>query len=44
MKALDKVLADKNLRQKLSQNAIAVAQAFDKQVWVERWKKIISRN
>lgn len=42
MVALDTVLADNNLRDKLSKNAIAVAQAFDKKIWVSRWTKIIT--
>lgn len=41
MKALDQVLADNNLRKKLSENAVNVAKAFDKQIWVDKWKKII---
>ncbi len=41
MKALDKVLADADLREKLSQNAINVAAAFDKQKWIDKWKTII---
>lgn len=42
MVALDTVLADNNLRDKLSKNAIAVAQAFDKEIWINRWTKIIT--
>ena len=39
--ALDTVLADAKLRKKLSENAISVAGAFDKSVWIQRWGKII---
>lgn len=41
MVALDHILTDKNLQQKLSKNAISVAQAFDKKIWVRRWENII---
>ena len=41
--ALDKVLASKELRQHLSQNAISVAQAFDKKIWASRWQNIIAK-
>lgn len=42
MKALDRILADKDLRKKLSENAVSIAKAFDKSIWVERWKKIVN--
>ncbi len=41
MVALDRILADKKLQQKLSKNAISVAHAFDKEIWVRRWDNII---
>jgi len=41
MIALDHVLADRELQQKLSQNAISVARAFDKKIWIRRWESII---
>ena len=39
--ALNRVLNSEALRQKLSQNAVTVAQAFDKSVWMDRWKSVI---
>lgn len=41
MVALDAVLADKDLRARLSANAIAVSAAFDKSIWIRRWGRII---
>ena len=41
MKALDKILDSEKLREKLSKNAVSVAQVFDKKIWIDRWKKII---
>lgn len=41
MRALDRVLADKSLRKKLSANAVAIAAAFDKKIWIQRWGQII---
>ena len=41
MCALDRVLADKKLRNRLSNNAVSVAAAFDKSIWEMRWTKII---
>lgn len=43
MIALDKVLADEKLREKLSSNAILIAKAFDKKIWIQRWKNTINR-
>lgn len=40
--ALDKVIANKELRNELSQNAIKVAKTFDKGVWVKSWENIIT--
>lgn len=41
MIALDRILADTNLQQTLSKNAVAVAIAFDKSKWINRWGDII---
>jgi len=41
MKTLDRVLHDKNLQKTLSQNAVSVASAFDKSIWIERWNRVI---
>lgn len=41
MKALDRILSDNDLRKKLSENAANIATAFDKQKWIDKWKKII---
>lgn len=41
LSALDRVLSDKKLRSTLSKNAVSVAQAFDKSVWMEKWAKVI---
>ena len=41
MKALDKVIADTSLRQRLSKNAVNVAQNFDKKFWVQKWCNVI---
>jgi len=41
MISLDRVLADKDLQKKLSKNAISVAHAFDKKIWITRWENII---
>ena len=42
MKALDRVLADGDLRKTLSNNAVIVAHSFDKIIWQQRWQKIIN--
>jgi glycosyltransferase involved in cell wall biosynthesis len=39
--AMEKLIADRELREKLAANALAVAQAFDKEIWRSRWEKII---
>jgi len=41
--ALDRVLMSEELRQNLSKNAVTVAQAFDKKIWINRWKNIIAK-
>ena len=43
MIALDRVLSDKKLRTQISDNAIHVAQAFDKKIWIQRWENIIKQ-
>lgn len=43
MKAIDKVLTYKELRENLSQNAVLVAHAFDKKIWQQKWEKIIEQ-
>lgn len=43
MQALDKVISNKALQKKLSTNAVAVAQSFDKKIWKNRWNDIIKR-
>ena len=43
MVTLDKVIAYKELRDEVSKNAVSVAQKFDKNIWIERWKNIISK-
>lgn len=42
MKALDKVLDSEELRRTLSKNAVQVAKAFDKTIWIKRWETIIT--
>lgn len=42
MRALDIVLSDSALMDKLSSNAVKVANAFDKTVWQNRWTNIVS--
>ncbi len=41
LSTLNRVLADKSLRESISQNAINVSKAFDKKIWIEKWKNII---
>lgn len=41
MRALDTVLADEKLRKTLSENAVKIASAFDKTIWIRRWNEII---
>lgn len=41
MNALDRVLASKELCERLSKNAVSVAQAFDKKIWMRRWEAVI---
>jgi len=42
MVALDRVLSDEKLQQRLSANAVKVAGAFDKKIWIRRWDNIIN--
>lgn len=41
--ALDKLLSDEELRNRLSGNAVKVAEVFDKSVWQENWNRIFIR-
>lgn len=41
--AIDKVIADKELREKLSANAVQVAKSFDKIFWGNKWKDVIKK-
>ncbi len=43
VQALDKVMADKELRKKLSANAVQVAKSFDKVFWNKRWRSVIKK-
>ena len=39
--AIQNLITDDNLRNKLSKNAIDVAQAFSKETWIKNWEKIL---
>lgn len=39
--ALDRVIFDKDLRDQLMKNAVDVAASFDKNIWIEKWNKVI---
>ncbi len=41
LSVLDKVIGDKDLQKRLSQNAVSVAQSFDKSVWIKRWQNVV---
>ena len=42
LQALNKVLESEELRIELSKNAIQVSKAFDKTIWVKRWKTVFT--
>lgn len=41
IEALAKVISDKKMRLLLSNNAVSVANAFDKHIWVEKWTNLV---
>lgn len=41
--AIKRVVSDKNLRKKLSKNAVNVAQEFDKEKWENTWIDIFKK-
>jgi glycosyltransferase involved in cell wall biosynthesis len=41
--AVERVLNDPEFMKKISENAVQVAAAFDKKIWINRWEKIIEK-
>ena len=42
--AVERLINDKNLRQRLGNNAVQVAQSFDKKSWKKKWINIINQS